>query len=157
AGGCSTQRRRIAFSMAGAGRRLSTETVVKSNGRNEAVPLNVDGIAAYAVAVVPQVEVHRFALHRQVLRLAKLGAPADCPAALGFRIALVGASSHRQTRMRRISVTYDLGSIPCDCCSALHVGQNPIPIGVSDPSGRRGQPIELDFALVKEIGRARLG
>jgi hypothetical protein len=52
---------------------LSTETVVQSDGRNKSVPLYVDRSACYVVAVIPEIEVHHFALHRHVLRQAELG------------------------------------------------------------------------------------
>src|SRR5215470_15937775 len=122
-----------------AARWLSTEAVVKPDGGNEAVLLYVDRGAADVVAVAPEIEVHRFALHRQVLRQAELGTPADCPAGAGLGVALRGASIqvHSRNRRPRTGVTHDLSLILCDRRSGLHVGQEPIPIGVSDPRGRR--------------------
>jgi hypothetical protein len=45
--------------------------VVKSDGRNAAVPLYVGGKAGDAVAVAPKIEAHKFGLHRHVLRQAE--------------------------------------------------------------------------------------
>src|SRR6516225_10187218 len=39
-----------------------------------------------------------------------------------------------------------------DCCSALRVHQEPVPIGISDPSSRCCKPIGIDFAVVEETG-----
>jgi hypothetical protein len=41
-----------------------------------------------------------------------------------------------------------LSAIPGNHRSGLHVRQKPIPISVSDPRRRRGQPIEVDFAVL---------
>src|SRR5215470_13597531 len=123
-----------------AARWLSTEAVVKPDGGNEAVLLYVDRGAADIVAVAPEIEVHGFALHRQVLRQAELGAPADCPAGAGLGIALRRASiqGHSRNRRPRTSVADHVSPILGDHRSGLYVRQEPIPIGVSDPRGRRG-------------------
>src|SRR5262249_27944653 len=122
------------------GRWLSTEAIVKPDGGNEAILLYVDRGTAHVVAVAPEIEVHGFTLHRKVLRQAELGAPSDRPAGTGLGIALRRASiqAHIRNRRPRTGVTHDLSLIMCDRRSGLHVGQEPIPIGVSDPRGRRG-------------------
>src|SRR5215470_5995772 len=111
--------------MGNAGYRLSAEAVVQPDGRNEAVPLYVDRSAGYVVAVAPEIEVHGFALHRQVLRQAELGAPANRPARTGLGIALRGASVQDHSRGPRAGVAHDFSAIPGDHRTALHVCQEP--------------------------------
>ena len=76
---------------------------------------------------------------------------------LVLEITLGGASDQGHDRGLRTGVTHEPCSIPHDRCSALHVHQEPIPIGVSDPSGRCGQPGHVDLAVVEEAVRTRPG
>src|SRR5262249_5857942 len=127
---------------------LITKTDAKSGCRYEPIPTDVRHDAREVAAVAVQIEIGNFGFDRYVLRQAKLGTSADRPAGLGGGIALGRASNHVAGRRR--SNAYDLNSIPGDRRSALHIREEPIPIGVTDPSGRSGQPIHADFAIVEE-------
>src|SRR5450631_2162155 len=134
---------------------LSTEAEVKPYCRNESVSLNVRRSAGHVVTVGPKIEVDGFALYRNDRRQTKLGTPTHRPAGPTFGFALGGASSQRHDRGLRIGATHEVSSILRDHRSALHIHQEPVPICVPDPRGRRGQPIQVHFAVKEETVRTR--